>query len=195
MNPSRLKNLIYRCYKLFTLTVANTFCVPYIDGIHGGFWNYRTYLITHNKGRTLFYDAYLDHNCASIGLLSGFKTIPILPHGLHGIHISDGAVLGENITILQNVTIGSNTLKESKRNGAPYIGDNVFIGANSSIIGNIHIGNNCRIGANCCVFHDIDDNQTVVMGWVRTISHNTPKDNTFIYINALNSSQTNSSHN
>lgn len=162
--------------------MADILCRPFIEFFYGGFWEYRTYLITHNKGRTLFYDAYLERNCASIGLSSVFKAPPTLPHGLHGIHISDGAILGENITIMQNVTIGSNTLKESKRNGAPHLGDNVFIGANASIIGNINIGDNCRIGANCCVFLDIPNNQTVVTGGTRIISHSHSKDNTFHYI-------------
>lgn len=163
--------------------IDNLLCAPIIDVLYNGFWNYRDYLIKNRKERTGLYDAYLERNCASIGLRSIFKSIPLTPHGLHGIHISDGAVLGEHITIMQNVTIGSNTLEDTKRNGAPHIGDNVFIGANSSIIGGITIGNNCRIGANCCVFSNVADNQTVVAGGgMRCIYHDRTKDNKFKFI-------------
>lgn len=46
--------------------------------------------------------------------------------------------------------------------GAPKIGNNVFIGAGSKIIGNIHIGNNVIIGQNVVITNDIPDNTTVV---------------------------------
>lgn len=52
--------------------------------------------------------------------------MPITLHGLLGIHINNGIVLERDILIMQNVTIGSNTLSGLKRNGAPYFGDNIF---------------------------------------------------------------------
>ena len=44
------------------------------------------------------------------------------PHGLSGIFISKGAVIGEGCTLFQQVTVGSNTLQGSARYGAPVIG-------------------------------------------------------------------------
>lgn len=175
----KIKNLCVRCKTFAILLYANLLCIPIIEIIYNGFWNYRNHLIRHKKDRTSIYNAYLELNCASIGLKSIFKTAPVTPHGLHGIHISDGAIIGENITIMQNVTIGSNTLKDTKNNGAPQIGDNVFIGANSTIIGGITIGNNCRIGANCCAYTNVPDNHTVVSGGVRLIPHLGLRDNKF----------------
>lgn len=60
---------------------------------------------------------------------------------------------------MQNVTIGSNTLSGLKRNGAPYFGDNIFQVLVPPTIGGITIGDNSRIGANCCVYLDISENQ------------------------------------
>lgn len=177
----KLRSYLCNCCEMVNSTVANLFCIPIVEVFYGGFWKYRERLISLGKERTRVYDAYLNHNCASIGLKSIFKAIPTTPHGLHGIHISDGAVLGKDITIMQNVTIGSNTLKDTKRYGAPKIGDNVFIGANSSIIGGISLGNNCRIGANCCCYMDVLDNQTVVLGGVKCVPHKRHKDNLFSY--------------
>lgn len=181
----KIRNSIFLCTEFIKLTFSHIFCVPIIDGYYNGFWNYRAHLIKSCKGKTKLYDAYLQLNCASIGLKSVFKSAPITPHGLHGIHISDGATLGSGITIMQNVTIGSNTLNDSKRNGAPHLGNNIFIGANASIIGGITVGDNCRIGANCCVYLDVPDNQTVVVGKVRCIPHNSPKENKFMTIQAF----------
>ena len=49
----------------------------------------------------------------------------VTPHGLAGIFISYGASIGEGCTIFHQVTIGSNTLPDSRGQGAPTIGRNV----------------------------------------------------------------------
>lgn len=102
------------------------------------------------------------------------------PHGLCGIFISCGAQVGKGCTIFQQVTIGSNTMPDSKKRGAPVIGDHVYIGAGAKIIGGITIGNDVRIGANCIVTEDIPANSTVVMEKPRIITYEQPRDNTFI---------------
>ena len=103
------------------------------------------------------------------------------PHQFYGIFISQGTVIGKNCTIFQHVTIGSNTLGDSDKNGAPKIGDNVYIGAGAKIIGDITVGNNVRIGANCVVFSDIPDNASVVLQKPRIIEHEEVRDNSFKY--------------
>lgn len=85
------------------------------------------------------------------------------PHGLAGISISTYAKVGTGCTIFQHVTIGSNTIPDSKNAGFPVIGNNVYIGAGASIIGKVHIGNNCRIGAGCVVVDDVPDNCVVCL--------------------------------
>ena len=116
---------------------------------------------------------------ATIPLGTEFGGKPDFPHGFYGIFISYGAKLGSGCTIFQQVTIGSNTLHNTKNPGAPVIGDNVYIGAGAKIIGGIHIGNNVRIGANCVVTTDIPDNCTVVLPAPRVIQRAEPMDNTF----------------
>ena len=74
----------------------------------------------------------------------------------------------------------------SKNQGAPTIGDNVYIGAGAKIIGGIKIGNNVRIGANAVVFTDIPDNCTVVAASGRIIEKTEIQNNRFYkYSNKL----------
>ena len=102
------------------------------------------------------------------------------PHSFYGIFISSAAKIGKGCTIFQGVTIGSNTLLDSKSAGAPTIGDNVYIGAGANIIGNVKVGNNVRIGAGCTVTRDVPDNCTVVQGAPIVIQKNSPQDNRWI---------------
>lgn len=75
-----------------------------------------------------------------------------------GVVINKKAIIGNNCTIHQNVTIGG---RDDPKN-IPIIGDNVFLGAGSVLIGGIHIGNNVSIGANAVVLSDLPDNCTAV---------------------------------
>lgn len=104
----------------------------------------------------------------------------IFPHGIFGCFVSNGAVIGDSCVIFHQVTIGSNTLSDSKGRGFPTIGNNVYIGAGAKIIGNVKVGNNVRIGANCVVTTDIPDNSTVVMHKPVVIKHEGIQNNKFI---------------
>lgn len=77
-----------------------------------------------------------------------------IAHGV-GIVIHHEAVIGENVKIYQNVTIGHPRV---------IIGNNVLIGAGAVILGPCNIGNNVKIGANTVVNFDVPDNCTVVGG-------------------------------
>ena len=97
--------------------------------------------------------------------------------------------LSVKIVIFQQVTIGSNTLPDSQRPGAPVIGDNVYIGAGVKIIGGVKVGNNVRIGANAVIFTDVPDNCVAVVNGVRTIHKSEPLDNRFMPISKLKESE------
>ena len=75
-----------------------------------------------------------------------------IPH-LNGIVITDTLIAGDNLTVLQNTTIGK---RYTYQDGSIRIGDNVSIGAGSHIIGNdLTIGDDVYIGAASVVLHDI----------------------------------------
>ena len=134
----------------------------------------------------MLYEAKYNRVIASAGayipLQVHFDKRPVFPHWIYGIFISQGARVGSNCTIFHQVTIGSNTLPNSRGGGYPTIGDNVYIGAGAKIIGGVKIGNNVRIGANCVVVTDVPDNATVVLPKPRIIMHDVLQDNSFVEV-------------
>jgi serine O-acetyltransferase len=82
-----------------------------------------------------------------------------IDHGM-GVVIGETAVIGDNVTLYQGVTLGGTGKERGKRH--PTIGNNVVIGAGAKILGNIKIGDNSYIGANAVVIKDVPDNSTVV---------------------------------
>lgn len=170
----RIKNIVSSLFS------ANpTFLVALL---YGDFWKLRESCIRHQgKGwRRMLYNAYLDHYGSFIGLGANFASIPQFPHGLFGVFISNSAKIGKNVTIFQHVTIGSNTLKDSKNAGAPTIGDNVYIGVGGVIIGKVTVGNNSRIGAGCIVVKDTPENSVTVLRGTESIVKSIPMNNNFV---------------
>ncbi len=82
-----------------------------------------------------------------------------IDHG-HGVIIGETAVVGNNVTIYQGVTLGGNGKEQGKRH--PTIGDNVMISAGAKILGSFEIGDNCKIGAGSVVLSPVPSNCTVV---------------------------------
>lgn len=115
---------------------------------------------------------------AFIPLSARFAGEPCLPHGAYGIFISGGARIGTDVVIFQHVTIGSNTLLDSKNFGAPVIGDRVFIGAGAKIIGAVHIGDGARIAAGAVVGRDVPPNATVFPDG-KIVPSERPRDNRY----------------
>ncbi|MCL1139586.1 serine acetyltransferase [Shewanella pneumatophori] len=81
-----------------------------------------------------------------------------LPHP-NGIVINPEVIIGDNCSILHQVTIGNNSFKGL--NALSKIGDNVQISAGAKIIGPCVIGNNVTIGANSVVTKNVGDDQVV----------------------------------
>jgi serine O-acetyltransferase len=85
-----------------------------------------------------------------------------LKHGAKGVIIHPDVIIGDNLRIYQQVTIGANTPRKPTGYGVPKIGNNVFIGAGAKIIGPITIGDNVIIGANAVVVCDVPSNHTAI---------------------------------
>lgn len=168
--------------KQFITSVILNNAVAITKLLYGDFWTLRKECISHGgKGwRRALYFAYLEHYGAWIGLKAEISHPIHLPHGLFGIFISNSAKIGKDVVLFQQVCIGSNTIIGSKKNGAPTIEDNVYVGVGAKIIGNITVGRNSRIGANCILVKSTPPNSVSVLKNIETIVRDTELDNTFV---------------
>jgi serine O-acetyltransferase len=82
-----------------------------------------------------------------------------IDHGM-GVVIGETAEVGENVTLLQGVTLGGTSLKREKRH--PTLGNSVVVGAGATVLGAISVGDNSRIGAGSVVVRDVPANAVVV---------------------------------
>jgi serine O-acetyltransferase len=82
-----------------------------------------------------------------------------IDHGM-GIVIGETAEIGDNVSLLQGVTLGGTSTRREKRH--PTLRDNVTVGAGAKIIGAITIGDNSRVGAGSVVVRDVPPNAVVV---------------------------------
>jgi serine O-acetyltransferase len=93
------------------------------------------------------------HPGARIG--SGF----FIDHG-SGVVIGETAVVGDNVLIYHQVTLGGTSRKKNKRH--PTIGNGVVISPGAKILGDITVGDNAKIGPNSVVRKDVPAGATVV---------------------------------
>lgn len=145
-----LTTRMFATFLLFTLYRGNIWLL------------YKSYHRNKSQWKKKIWNYYMEKHAASISIDAMIASPLILPHGVTGIFITQSAIIGKNVVIFQQVTIGANTIKTSKSYGAPSIEDNVYIGAGAKIIGNAYIGHNSRIGANAVVVKTIKPNTIVV---------------------------------
>ncbi|HWE84725.1 MAG TPA: serine O-acetyltransferase [Terracidiphilus sp.] len=77
-----------------------------------------------------------------------------------GVVIGETAIVGDDVTMYQGVTLGGTGKGHGKRH--PTICDRVFIGNNANVLGNVCVGENSRVGAGSVVLSDVPPNSTVV---------------------------------
>lgn len=93
------------------------------------------------------------HPGAQIG--KGF----FIDHG-NGVIIGETAIIGDNVTLYQGVTLGGTGKEQGKRH--PTVGNNVMISAGAKVLGSFKIGDNSKIGAGSVVLEEVPPNSTVV---------------------------------
>ena len=95
-----------------------------------------------------------------------------IDHG-NGVIIGETAVVGNNVTLYQGVTLGGTGKEHGKRH--PTIGDNVMISAGAKVIGSFTVGENSKIGAGSVVIEEVPPNCTVVGVPGRVVKRNNQK--------------------
>ena len=87
-----------------------------------------------------------------------------LGHGLfmdhaHGIVIGETASVGNNVSMLHNVTLGGTGKNSADRH--PKVGNGVLIGAGAKILGNIKVGDNAKVASGSVVLDEVPSGCTV----------------------------------
>lgn len=93
------------------------------------------------------------HPGATIG--NGF----FIDHGM-GVVIGETAIIGDDVTIYQGVTLGGTGKESGKRH--PTLEDCVVVGVGAAVLGNITIGRGSKVGGGAVVIEDVPPNCTVV---------------------------------
>jgi serine O-acetyltransferase len=82
-----------------------------------------------------------------------------IDHGM-GTVIGETAIVGNDVTLYQGVTLGGTGKEKGKRH--PTLGNNISIGSGAKLLGNITIGDNSRVGAGSVVLRNVPANSTIV---------------------------------
>lgn len=82
-----------------------------------------------------------------------------IDHGM-GVVIGETAVVGDNCTIYQGVTLGGTGKEKGKRH--PTLGDNVMVGSGAKVLGPFRVGSNSKIAAGAVVLSEVPENSTCV---------------------------------
>jgi serine O-acetyltransferase len=130
-----------------------------------GFHAIQTHRLAHwlwNRGRRDF-ALYLQSRSSSI---FGTDIAPAAPMGrgimldhATGIVVGRTASIGNDVSILQDVTLGGTGKETGDRH--PKIRDGVLIGAGAKILGNIEIGEGAKVAAGSVVLHAVPPYTTV----------------------------------
>lgn len=83
----------------------------------------------------------------------------LIDHGM-GVVIGETAVVGDNCTIYQGVTLGGTGKHTGKRH--PTIGNNVMVGSGAKVLGPFTVGDNAKIAAGAVVLDTVPENATAV---------------------------------
>jgi serine O-acetyltransferase len=93
-----------------------------------------------------------------------------IDHGT-GLVVGETSVIGNDVSILQEVTLGGTGKERGDRH--PKVRDGVLLAAGAKVLGNIEIGKNAKVGAGSVVLADVPPCATVagvpakIVGWCR----------------------------
>lgn len=78
----------------------------------------------------------------------------------HNINVHPDVVIGANCNLNKGCTIGREN--RGSRNGAPHLGDCVWVGTNAVVVGRIRIGSDVLIAPNAFVNFDVPNHSLVI---------------------------------
>ncbi|UXY14868.1 serine O-acetyltransferase [Chitiniphilus purpureus] len=98
-----------------------------------------------------------------------------IDHGM-GTVIGEQAVIGDDCTLYQGVTLGGLGLASKPGQRHPTLGTGVVVGAGAKVIGPIEIGDGAKIGPNAVVIKDVPAGATMVANLARMVDKTRDKE-------------------
>ena len=92
-----------------------------------------------------------------------------IDHGT-GVVIGETAIIGDDCTVYQGVTLGGTGKDHGKRH--PTLGNNVLVGCGAKVLGPFTIGDNSNVAAGSVVLSAIPENSTAVGSPARVVKQN-----------------------
>ncbi len=144
-------------------SACDSFSIPFL--YFKGFHSLQAYRVAHwlwNQKREAL--ALFIQNCISTQFGVDIHPAAKIGHGIlidhaTGVVIGETTTIGNNVSILQSVTLGGTGKEHGDRH--PKVGDGVLISAGAKILGNIKIGDGAKIGAGSVVLQDVPAHTTV----------------------------------
>ncbi|MEI6559529.1 MAG: serine O-acetyltransferase [Rhodospirillaceae bacterium] len=148
----------------------------YYKGYHALQWQRISHWLWKRRSRELAY--FLQNRCSEVFAVDIHPAVPIgrgvfIDHAT-GVVIGQTAVIGNDVSILQGVTLGGTGKETGDRH--PKIRDGVLLSVGAKVLGNIEIGARAKIGAGSVVLKSVPPCATVagvpakIIGWCRDTS-------------------------
>ncbi|MCU6499299.1 serine O-acetyltransferase [Rugamonas sp. A1-17] len=143
---------------------ARSLSHPFLN--HKGFHALQTHRVAHAcwRGGRQALALYLQSRCSEVFAVdihpaARLGSALFIDHAT-GVVIGETAVVGDDVSILQDVTLGGTGKEAGDRH--PKVGARVLVCAGVKILGNIRIGDDAVIGAGSVVLEDVPAHATVV---------------------------------
>jgi serine O-acetyltransferase len=152
---------------------ADSYLTPflYYKGFHALQWQRVSHWLWNNCRLSLAH--FLQSRVSEAFAVDIHPAVPIgrgvfIDHGT-GVVVGETAVIGNNVSILQEVTLGGTGKEHGDRH--PKVRDGVLLSVGAKVLGNIELGAGAKIGAGSVVLKDVPSCATVagvparVVGW------------------------------
>jgi len=142
----------------------------YFKGFHGLEWHRVSHWLWNNGRRSVAH--FLQSRVSEVFAIDIHPAVPVgdgvfIDHGT-GLVVGETAEIGNDVSILQNVTLGGSGKELGDRH--PKVRDGVLLAAGAIVLGNIEIGRRAKVGAGSVVLKDVPAYSTVVGVPARVVS-------------------------
>ena len=143
----------------------------YYKGFHALEWHRVGHWLWRGGRRDLAH--FLQSRVSEVFAIDIHPAVPVgrgvfIDHGT-GLVVGETAVIGDDVSILQEVTLGGTGKERGDRH--PKVRDGVLLAAGAKVLGNIEIGRGAKVGAGSVVLYDVPPCATVagvparIVGW------------------------------